>query len=214
MGPDSATPCWAVVTGASAVRPARKACTERSVISPVVCATAGALNLKTPSLPSPVHPIHFATGSPPHLPAPHLVSPSPSLAQKDPHLPQSLSPSLPPLLNRYHPPPTAYTIPAQALILPTPTAMLYTSLLAAAAAFSGLVSAQNDTTGLPSSIGPCCTVDANTIPQAKKESWCQAETNTCPDVCGGPSQVAGDGLKCDPVSRAQPDPRLRRHHAC
>lgn len=79
--------------------------------------------------------------------------------------------------------------------------MLYTSLLAATAAFSGLVSAQNGTSNLnlPSTIGPCCNVDANGIPTDLKQEWCQASTNTCPEICGGQGQIASGGNECDAV---------------
>lgn len=74
--------------------------------------------------------------------------------------------------------------------------MLYSTLLVAAAAFSGFVSAQNSSTP----IGDCCTVPANEVSDDLKESWCRAQTNTCPEICGGLGQVANGGNTCDDVS--------------
>ncbi|KAF2876555.1 hypothetical protein BDV95DRAFT_561044 [Massariosphaeria phaeospora] len=71
--------------------------------------------------------------------------------------------------------------------------MLYASLLVAAAALSGLVSAQQNNT---SPIGPCCNVDAGTVPPAQKTGWCDAQRNTCPEICGGRGQIAQGGNTC------------------
>ena len=80
--------------------------------------------------------------------------------------------------------------------------MLYTTLLAATAAFSGLVAAQNGTSAtgpLPNGISPCCNVNAGTVPEGLRDSWCEASTNTCPEVCGGQAQIASGGNTCDEV---------------
>lgn len=68
--------------------------------------------------------------------------------------------------------------------------MLYSTLIIAASAFAGLVSAQNDTAI------PCCSVPANTVPQNLRSEWCAANQNTCVDLCGGPGQIASNGNDC------------------
>ncbi|KAJ4301171.1 hypothetical protein N0V90_003261 [Kalmusia sp. IMI 367209] len=76
--------------------------------------------------------------------------------------------------------------------------MLYSTLFVATAAFSGLVAAQNGSvSGLPSTIEPCCTVDANLVSDDLKTEWCQAQENTCPEICGGQGQIASGGNECD-----------------
>jgi hypothetical protein len=77
--------------------------------------------------------------------------------------------------------------------------MLYSSVIVAASAFAGLVSAQN-TTGSYNTPIPCCSVDAGSVPEDNKQSWCNANQNTCVDVCGGQNQIASGGNDCDPVS--------------
>lgn len=78
--------------------------------------------------------------------------------------------------------------------------MLYTTLLIASAAFSGLAAAQNSTTNnLPPSIGPCCSVAANTVADDIKTTWCAASENTCPEICGGQGQIASGGNTCNDV---------------
>ncbi|KAF2710522.1 hypothetical protein K504DRAFT_378126 [Pleomassaria siparia CBS 279.74] len=69
--------------------------------------------------------------------------------------------------------------------------MLYTTVLVAVAAISGFASAQNSTAI------PCCSVPASSVPQAQRTAWCQAERNTCPEVCGGLGKVASNGNTCD-----------------
>jgi len=66
--------------------------------------------------------------------------------------------------------------------------MFYSTLLLAATAFTGMVAAQNFT--------QCCTLP--TLPPiATRQSWCRAEQNTCPEICGGIGQLAKDGNLCD-----------------
>lgn len=68
--------------------------------------------------------------------------------------------------------------------------MLYSTLLLAVTALTGLVAAQNFT--------QCCTLP--TLPPiATRQVWCRAEQNTCPELCGGIGQLAQDGNLCDSV---------------
>jgi len=69
--------------------------------------------------------------------------------------------------------------------------MLFSTLVVAAAAFSGFATAQN------ASVGPCCTVDSNRVPQNLKDEWCTAERNTCPEICGGIGNVTPSNNSCD-----------------
>ena len=71
--------------------------------------------------------------------------------------------------------------------------MLYTTGLIAVAALTGFASAQNTT------IIPCCSVPATQVPLDQKTTWCQAERNTCPELCGGLGKIATNGNTCDPV---------------
>jgi len=66
--------------------------------------------------------------------------------------------------------------------------MLYSTLLLAATALTGLVAAQNFT--------QCCTLPT-LPPVATRQTWCRAEQNTCPELCGGIGQLANDGNLCD-----------------
>lgn len=80
--------------------------------------------------------------------------------------------------------------------------MLYTSVFVAVAALSGFASAQNSTAI------PCCSVPATEVPTDLKSAWCQAERNTCPEICGGQGNIASGGNTCDAVrilSRARMD---------
>jgi hypothetical protein len=71
--------------------------------------------------------------------------------------------------------------------------MLYTTVFVAIATLSGFASAQNTT------IIPCCSVPATDVPTSLKTSWCQAERNTCPELCGGLGNIANGGNTCDQV---------------
>jgi hypothetical protein len=83
--------------------------------------------------------------------------------------------------------------------------MLYSSLVVAASAFAGLASAQGNTTfNTPI---PCCSVGAGSVPSDERASWCQANINTCVNICGGESNIASNGNTCDDVSY------LERYHA-
>lgn len=67
--------------------------------------------------------------------------------------------------------------------------MLYASLLLAASAFSGLVAAQN--------FSQCCTINPGSVDTDTRQSWCRAEQNTCPELCGGIGNLANNGNLCD-----------------
>ncbi|KAK5681529.1 hypothetical protein LTS10_006061 [Elasticomyces elasticus] len=60
--------------------------------------------------------------------------------------------------------------------------MFYSTLLIAATAFTGFASAQNYSTSGPLSIDP------NSVPYATRLSWCRAQQNSCPMLCGGVAQ--------------------------
>lgn len=49
---------------------------------------------------------------------------------------------------------------------------------------------------------PCCNVSSASVPADDKSSWCQANLNTCTDVCGGQGQASGN--TCNPVSPSEP----------
>ena len=68
--------------------------------------------------------------------------------------------------------------------------MFYSTLLIAASAFTSIVSAQNYSTSGALSITPSG-VDYNT-----RLAWCRAETNSCPEICGGQASPN----TCDAVS--------------
>jgi len=69
--------------------------------------------------------------------------------------------------------------------------MFYSTLIVAASAFTGLVSAQNYSTS-----GSNLTVVPSSVDYPTRQSWCRAQTNSCPELCGGQTS-AND---CDPVS--------------
>jgi hypothetical protein len=71
--------------------------------------------------------------------------------------------------------------------------MLYSSVIVAAA-FAGFAAAQNST------VIPCCTVPLTQVPQDTRQSWCDAQENTCVDLCGGQGDIASNGNTCDAVS--------------
>ncbi|KAF2499839.1 hypothetical protein BU16DRAFT_524281 [Lophium mytilinum] len=67
--------------------------------------------------------------------------------------------------------------------------MLYASLLLAASAFSGLVAAQN--------YSACCDINPGSVDPQLRQTWCRAEQNTCPELCGGIGNLANNGNLCD-----------------
>lgn len=70
--------------------------------------------------------------------------------------------------------------------------MFSSRLVIAAAALCGVVSAQVYSTS------GNITVDPNSVPDATRLGWCRAQTQTCPQVCGGQASPNS----CDPVSHA------------
>ncbi|KAF2109004.1 hypothetical protein BDV96DRAFT_503596 [Lophiotrema nucula] len=62
--------------------------------------------------------------------------------------------------------------------------MLYATLTVAFATLASFVNAQ-----LPNNIQPCCTISPNSVNSTVRESWCQAQKNTCPQICGGFSKL-------------------------
>jgi hypothetical protein len=72
--------------------------------------------------------------------------------------------------------------------------MRSSSIIVAASAFAGFAAAQNSTFNTPI---PCCTVDPNSVDQDDRQSWCQANQNTCVELCGGRGQLASNGNQCD-----------------
>lgn len=74
--------------------------------------------------------------------------------------------------------------------------MLYSTFVAAALA--GLAAAQNASSSLPTNFPECCkppTSPNSTVSQ----QWCNANTNTCVQICGDTSKVAPNGNSCDSV---------------
>ncbi|KAK3115823.1 hypothetical protein LTR53_004442 [Teratosphaeriaceae sp. CCFEE 6253] len=57
--------------------------------------------------------------------------------------------------------------------------MFYSTLLLAATALTGLVSAQNYSTSGP------LTIDPNGVSYDLRLAWCRAQQNSCPQICGG-----------------------------
>jgi hypothetical protein len=74
--------------------------------------------------------------------------------------------------------------------------MLYSSIIVAASAFASFASAQNATGNYDTPI-PCCTVAAGSVPQDDKQTWCNANQNTCVELCGGQGSIASNGNSCD-----------------
>lgn len=71
--------------------------------------------------------------------------------------------------------------------------MLYSSLIVAVSALAGFAAAQNNT------VIPCCTVPVNNVPESDRQDWCNAQENTCVDLCGGQGEIASNGNTCDAV---------------
>ncbi|QRC93553.1 hypothetical protein JI435_037690, partial [Parastagonospora nodorum SN15] len=107
----------------------------------------------------------------------------------------------PPAFLRQHYPPAislSNIASAFASIISPPTTMLYSSLVVAASAFAGLASAQgNSSFNTPI---PCCTVPTGSVPSSEKSAWCEANVNTCVDICGGQANIASNGNSCDDSS--------------
>ena len=73
--------------------------------------------------------------------------------------------------------------------------MLYSTIIVAASAFAGFASAQNSSTPIP-----CCTVPATSIDSSDRDALCNANQNTCVELCGGLGDIASNGNQCDSVS--------------
>lgn len=85
--------------------------------------------------------------------------------------------------------------------------MRYSTLFVAASALAGFAVAQNSTQyNTPI---PCCSVTPSSVDQNDRQSWCQANQNTCVELCGGPGQLSSNGNQCDPV-RGSPLPSCCR----
>jgi hypothetical protein len=69
--------------------------------------------------------------------------------------------------------------------------MFYSTVVLAAAAFSGLVAAQGNST---------VKVDPNSLTPALRQSFCRAQLQTCPQLCEDQRTTPG-GNTCDTVSR-------------
>jgi hypothetical protein len=74
--------------------------------------------------------------------------------------------------------------------------MLYSTIMVAASAFAGFASAQNSTGTFNTPI-PCCSVPASSVNATLKPAWCEANVNTCVDICGGQGQISSNGNECD-----------------
>ncbi|USP79741.1 hypothetical protein yc1106_07015 [Curvularia clavata] len=72
--------------------------------------------------------------------------------------------------------------------------MRSSTIFVAVSAFAGFAAAQNSTFNTPIQ---CCTVDPNSVDQDDRQSWCQANQNTCVELCGGRGQLASNGNQCD-----------------
>jgi hypothetical protein len=66
--------------------------------------------------------------------------------------------------------------------------MLYSTVVFAAAAFSGLVAAQSGNSTV--------TIDPNSVPSSLRQTWCRAQLQTCPQLCPDQRTTAG-GNTCD-----------------
>jgi hypothetical protein len=82
--------------------------------------------------------------------------------------------------------------------------MLYSTVIVAASAFAGAASAQMIQNATFSTPIPCCSVQANTVPADQRALWCQANKETCVDLCGGQGQIGSNGNECSDVSTAPP----------
>ncbi|KAH7391918.1 hypothetical protein BKA66DRAFT_510485 [Pyrenochaeta sp. MPI-SDFR-AT-0127] len=72
--------------------------------------------------------------------------------------------------------------------------MLYSTLIIAASAFASFASAQNSTQNTPI---PCCTVPVTSVPEDSRDEWCNANENTCVELCGGQGRIASNGNECE-----------------
>ncbi|KAF2854545.1 hypothetical protein T440DRAFT_387890 [Plenodomus tracheiphilus IPT5] len=71
--------------------------------------------------------------------------------------------------------------------------MLYSTIIVAASAFAGFAAAQNNS----NTPIPCCTLPATQIPAEDRSTMCNANQNTCVELCGGLGDIASNGNECD-----------------
>lgn len=71
--------------------------------------------------------------------------------------------------------------------------MLYSTIIVAASAFAGFAAAQNNS----DTPIPCCTLPATQIPEEDRATMCNANENTCVELCGGLGDIASNGNECD-----------------
>lgn len=76
--------------------------------------------------------------------------------------------------------------------------MLYSTVIVAVSALAGFATAQ--TSNSSDTVIPCCSVPVNQVPQDDRQTWCDAQENTCVDICGGQGEIASNGNTCDAVS--------------
>jgi len=75
--------------------------------------------------------------------------------------------------------------------------MLYSTLLIAASAIAG-ASAQLISNGTSYNTPiPCCSLPANQLSSDRRSEICEAQFNTCNELCGGVGRVASNGNICD-----------------
>ncbi|CBX90202.1 hypothetical protein IAQ61_001699 [Plenodomus lingam] len=71
--------------------------------------------------------------------------------------------------------------------------MLYSTIMVAASAFVGFAAAQNNS----NTPIPCCSLPATQIPEEERATMCNANENTCVELCGGLGNIASNGNECD-----------------
>jgi len=92
--------------------------------------------------------------------------------------------------------------------------MLYSTLLIAASAIAG-ASAQLISNGTSYNTPiPCCSLPANQLSSDRRSEICEAQFNTCNELCGGVGRVASNGNICDKVSSQHPHARRARSCIC
>jgi hypothetical protein len=74
--------------------------------------------------------------------------------------------------------------------------MLYSAVIVAASAFAGFASAQTNNV---TTVIPCCSLPVNSVNSTVRTTWCEANVNTCVDLCGGQSNIGSNGNNCEQV---------------
>lgn len=78
--------------------------------------------------------------------------------------------------------------------------MLYSTLVVVASAIAG-ASAQLISNGTTYNTPiPCCSLSAGQISPDRRSQICEAQENTCNELCGGVGNVGANGNGCDDVS--------------